>query len=228
MQLLIVIAVIFCCLIGILFIVGKNNNRADWGHWATNILDGLIRVYCHRYHRQSKAQIDIPNDKKIILAANHISGIDPFILISATSRPIRFMIAKEEYEKPLLNWMFKAAGCIPVDRTGRVEGAFRTALRKINEGELVALFPQGGIHRSDLPRKSIKPGIIKLSEISQSEILPVRINGIAAPGTVALSVVSRSRISLDVHPVISIQYAQSTNFREGMAQWLLGNKEKIV
>jgi len=211
-----------------LLILGKRNNQADWGHWATNILDGLIRVYCRRFHRQGQQKIDIPDEPHVLLAPNHISGIDPFLLITATTRPIRFMIAKEEYEKPVLNWMFKAAGCIPVDRGGRVEKPFRSALRAIQAGELVSLFPQGGIHRHDLPRERIKPGIIKLSQLSNCHILPVRINGIGAPGTVAASVFTRSRISFDTHSPISPQEAQKPEFREAMANWLLGRCDNIL
>lgn len=222
------IAVIITILIVSLLVVGYRNNQADWGHWGTNILDGLIRVYCRRYHRQGEQSIHIPDDPHVLLAPNHISGIDPFVLITATNRPIRFMIAKEEYEKPVLHWMFKAAGCIPVDRDGRVEKAFRSALRAIKAGELVSLFPQGGIHRHDLRREVIKPGVIRLSQLSNCHILPVRIEGVGAPGTIAHSVVKRSNISFVEHSPISPEQALDVNFREAMGTWLVGKSEKIV
>lgn len=210
-----------------LFYLGHKNNEADWGHWATNILDGLIRLYCRQFHRQKSQKIIIPKQPHVILACNHISGIDPFILITATNRPIRFMIAVEEYNKPLLNWMFRAAGCIPVDRSGRVEKAFRSALRAIQAGELVALFPQGGIHHSTTPREVIKPGIIKLSQLSDSHILPVRIEGVGAPGTVAGSVITRSHISIEQHALISPEQALASDFRLAMSNWLLAKSNKI-
>lgn len=211
-----------------ILIIGKRNNVADWGHWGTNVLDGWIRIYCRRFHRQGNQTIEVPTQPHVLLAPNHLSGIDPFLLITATDRPIRFMIAKEEYEKPVLNWMFRAAGCIPVDRSGRVEKAFRQALRAIQQGELVSLFPQGGIHRDDMPRERIKPGIIKLSQLSNCYILPIRINGIGAPGTVASSVITRSKVTFDLHRPISPQEALNDDFRESMGSWLLGKKEQIV
>ncbi|MDH5630984.1 MAG: 1-acyl-sn-glycerol-3-phosphate acyltransferase [Gammaproteobacteria bacterium] len=218
--------IIFTTAIVFLIWIGKKNNQADWGHGATNVLDGLLRVYCKRFHRQGDVQIEIP-DGKILLAPNHISGIDPFLIITATRRPIRFMVAKEEYEKPLLNWMFRAAGCIPVDRTGRVEGAFRSALRALEAGELVAIFPQGGIHRDDEPRHRIKPGIIRLSKLSGCAILPIKIKGVGAPGTVAQSVVKRSHIEFDVHPVVSPELVQTEEFRHGLADWFLDKQDSI-
>jgi len=217
----------FLLLVAIIIVVGKKHNGADWGHSATNILDGWLRLYCRKFHRQGQAVISLPNDNKLILAANHLSAIDPFLLIAAIDRPLRFMIAKEEYDKPLLNWMFKAAGCIPVDRGGRVEKAFRSALREIEKGEIVAIFPQGGIHSIDTPRELIKPGIIKLSQLSGCTLLPVRINGIAAPGTMLKSVVLRSNISFDVNPPISSEQALSLDFRRGISDWLIGKTESV-
>lgn len=218
---------VFISLFIILMIIGKINNQADWGHWGTNIVDGLVRIYCRRFHRVGLQKIEIPLGHKLILASNHISGIDPFLLITATTHPIRFMIAKEEYEKPILHWMFKAAGCIPVDRNGRVEGAFRRALRAIESGELIAIFAQGGIHYEDKPRLKIKSGIISLSKYSQCWILPVRINGIGAPGTVFDSVVTRSHINFDVDELVSPEAVQSEEFKQGISDWFVGKTEKV-
>jgi len=207
--------------------IGWRHHVADWGNPATNVLDGWIRIYCRRFHRMDQQLISLPRELHVILAANHVSGIDPFLLITALDRPVRFMIAKEEFEKPILNWMFRAAGCIPVDRSGRVEKAFRSALRAIQAGELVALFPQGGIHRHDLPRESTKPGIVRLAQLSQCPIFAVRIEGVGAPGTVLNSVFTRSNITLRTHPLIAVEQASTPQFREDFANWLLGRSETI-
>ncbi len=216
-----------CVIIIVIIFMGKKNNNADWGHWGANILDGWIRIYCRRFHRQKNQTITLPDVSPLILAPNHISGIDPFLLITATNKPIRFMIAKEEYEKPILNWMFRAAGCIPVDRNGRVDKAFRSVLRALKDGEIVALFPQGGIHSEETQRHLIKPGIIKLSQLSQSYILPVRINGVGAQGTVARSTIKRSHVVIEQHAVLTPQDVLQPEFRFAISQWLLGETEKI-
>ena len=192
-----------------------------------NILDGLLRFYCQRYHRQWNYKIDIPKDKKILLAANHISALDPFLLVAATDRPIRFMIAKEEYDKPILNRLFKAGGCIPVDRGGRVEGAFRSAMRAIEKGEIVAVSPQGGIHCKETPREIIKPGIMRLSKLTDCHILPVRVSGVASPGSMVACLFLRGDVEFDVHPLLSPEEVQMPSFRDEMSQWLLGKSEKI-
>jgi len=207
--------------------IGNQYNGADWGHPATNILDGWLRLYVKKFQRQGDFKINLPENTPLILAANHISSIDPFLLVAATDRPIRFMIAKEEYERPILNWMFKAAGCIPVDRGGRVEGAFRSAMRAINQGQLVSIFPQGGIHCEENQRPRIKQGIIKLSALTQCSILQVRINGISAPGTMVACIVKRGHITMEVAPIVSPEQVQHDTFRTAISQWYIHQSEKL-
>jgi len=219
---------ILVVLFSLIIAVGKRFNGTDWGHPATNVLDGWLRLYCKKFHRQGNVKIQVPDGQALILVSNHLSAIDPFLLITAVNRPVRFMIAKEEYDKPILNWMFRGAGCIPVDRGGRVEGAFRSALRAIKRGELVAIFPQGGIHSEDTPRERIKPGVIKLSELSGCSILPVRINGIAAPGTVLQSLIKRSRIRFDVGDIVDQQTVLSEGFRSKLSDWFVHKRNDLV
>lgn len=207
--------------------VGNKYNGANWGHPATNILDGWLRLYCKKYQRQGNFEIIFPDDGKLILASNHLSAIDPLLLVAASSRPIRFMIAKEEYERPILHWMFRAAGCIPVNRVGRVDGAFKRALRAINAGEIVAIFPQGGIHSESTPRTRIKPGIIKLSQLTGCTVLPVRIGGISAPGTMLECIVKRGHITFDVSKPITSEQVQSDDFNQSMSNWLLGKTDYL-
>lgn len=211
----------------VLIAIGHRYNEANWGHAGANVLDGWIRLYCRKYHRQGELNLNIPKGENPILASNHISAIDPFLLISATDRPVRFMIATEEYEKPFLKWMFKLAGCIPVDRAGRVEVAFGRTLRAIRAGELVAIFPQGGFHCQSTPRHRIKKGIIKLSQMSGRSILPIRINGVSAPGTMIKSVIMRSTIRLDIHPLISTNQVMQLEFVPVISDWFLGNIDHI-
>ena len=207
--------------------IGQKHNGANWGHPATNVVDGWLRLYCKRFHRLGDQVIEIPEHGRCILAANHLSALDPFLLIAAIDRPVRFMIAKEEYQKPILNYLFRAAGCIPVDRTGRVEKAFRSAMRAVNSGELVALFPQGGIHSGETPRETIKPGIVRLSQLTKAQILPVRIRGISAPGTMVKCLFARSQTQLDVEQLIPVSIISDNQFKRQFADWLLERRQRL-
>ncbi len=188
----------FVVSIGLIYI-GKKATVADWGGKRINWVDGLIRILCRYVHGlDDKNKIPLPVTGPAIIVANHISGLDPFLLVAACKRPLRFLIAREEYERPLLNWLFKASGCIPVDRTGRPEKALREALHALQEGEVVALFPYGRILLdNELPQK-IKGGVARLAVWSEATIYPVRIDGVGGEGHVALAPIIPSKVKLSI------------------------------
>ena len=92
------------------------------------------------------AVLPLPRSGPAIVVANHVSGLDPLLLVSASRRPLRFIVAREQYRRPELKWLLRAMGCIPVDRERQPQKALRHALRSLREGEVVALFPEGRIH----------------------------------------------------------------------------------
>jgi len=162
--------------------IGYRYHVADWGHFFINVIDGWIRIYCRYFHGFIYQPIPVSEHGPSLLACNHLSGLDPFLIVAACRRPIRFMIAKEEYERFGLQWLFRAAGCIPVERFGRVETAFRASLAALHNGEVVALFPEGGINRTEQPLRKLKPGIIKLAKLAAVPITALRVEGMRAQG----------------------------------------------
>ena len=165
---------------------------AEWGNRWLNRIDGLCRIYARRYHRLIAQPMVLPEQGPAIVVANHVSGLDPLLLIAASSRPLRFIIASEEYHRFGLNWLYRAGKCIPVDRKGRPERAFRAALAALQKGEVVALFPQGRIYRDSEAPHHLKPGATRLAQMTGAPIYPFRIEGIAGEGTVFSSLWKRS------------------------------------
>ena len=181
---------------------GLARHRADWGAAWLNVLDGWVRMFCRRYHRVNSAVLNLPETGGAIVAANHVSGLDPLLVIAASLRPVRFLIAREEYERFGLRWLFRAVGCIPVDRGERPERALRAALRALELGEVVVLFPHGGIHAHETPAL-LKGGIVKLAHKSNCLIYPLHIDGVRGAGHTLLAVVLRSQANLRVFPPLS-------------------------
>ncbi len=183
--------------------VGARHNEVDWGGPTINRIDGFLRWFCRRYHRLSATPIPLPESGPALVVANHVSGLDPFLLIAACRRPLRFLIAREQYERPLLNLMFRAAGCIPVDRTARPERAFREALRALAAGEVVALFPHGTIHLDSAPPRPLKKGVARLAQLADCPVFPVHLGGVRGEGHVVRGVLRRSRAVLQSYPPIN-------------------------
>lgn len=186
----------------ILVVMGLRANQADWGSLHANTLDGLLRMFCFRYHRLITDEIPLPDRGPAIVACNHISGLDPLLVFAACKRPIHFLIAENQYHRFGVTWLFKLAGCIPVDTAGRGDGAIRLAARALEEGKVIALFPQGGIHRPHKPRNKLKRGVYKLAEMSGAPVYPLHISNVKGAGHVVGSVIQRGRPVLQSFPPI--------------------------
>ncbi len=171
-------------------------NGADWGSRWLNRLDGLNRMLCRRFHQLNHDALDLPAAGGVLLASNHVSGLDPLLLIAASPRPLRFLIAREEYDRWWLRWLFRAVGCIPVERTRNPRAALVAARAALERGEVVALFPHGRIHLDHHPPTPLKRGIVLLSRMTGAPILPVRVEGVRGQGrtVAAVFIPSRARI----------------------------------
>ncbi|MEI6895945.1 MAG: acyl-[ACP]--phospholipid O-acyltransferase [Psychromonas sp.] len=90
----------------------------------------------------------IPEQGGVLLLGNHISWVDWAILQIACPRPVRFVMDREIYNRWYLNWLFKALGCIPIDTSASSKNALMTVATLLDQGEVVALFPEGVISRN--------------------------------------------------------------------------------
>ena len=81
-----------------------------------------------------------------LLVPNHISWVDALILQLACPRPIRYVIEHDYYHKPILHPILRAIGCIPISKR-QSHAAVRVATEKLNEGEIVCVFPEGELER---------------------------------------------------------------------------------
>ncbi|MDH3468394.1 MAG: hypothetical protein OES26_21230 [Gammaproteobacteria bacterium] len=77
----------------------ERSNRADWGNAWLNRLDGLNRLFCRWYHRLEPTSGALPAHGATVVVANHVSGLDPMLILATCDRPLRFVIAREHYER---------------------------------------------------------------------------------------------------------------------------------
>ena len=186
----------------------RSRSSADWGSPFKNTVSGMLCLFVFRYHRLKYQPIGLPETGGAIVVSNHVSGLDPLLLIAASPRPLHFIIAREQFDRFWLKWLFKLAGCIPVEREARPEAAFRDALRTLRRGGVVALFPHGKIHLDTDPPRRIKGGAIKLSQLTGCPIFAVRIEDVKAQGRNLMALPIPSRAVLINKPPI---YCQAQN-----------------
>jgi len=196
--------------------VCEHANGADWGGRWINRLDGLNRIFCRRVHRLAAAPMDLPNTGGALVASNHVSGLDPLLLIAASPRPLRFLIAAEQYHRWWLRWLFRAVGCIPIDRSRNPRRSLDAAREALLRGEVVALFPHGRIHLDHHDPVPLKRGIARLASQTSVPIYPVRIEGVRAEGRTVSAVFFPSRISLKNFPPLLCNDAFDERFLEAL------------
>lgn len=180
----------------------REAQRAEWGVAWLNWLDGFNRLFCHVYHRLPETELRLPQTDGAIVVSNHISGLDPLLMLASSNRPLRFLIAREQYERFGLQWLFRAVGCIPVDRENSPEKAMRQAIKALLDGEIVALFPHGKIHLDSDPPRKIKAGAARLAALTGLPLVPLRITGVSGQGGVMLPVFMRGHAQIHPLPVI--------------------------
>ena len=114
-----------------------------------------------------------------LLAANHISHFDPFLLSLAVRRKIDWMTMTEFFRFPL-GFLLRAIDAFPAERDRADLKTIRTAIERLKSGRVVGLFPEGGIRdgtRSLLEGAPLRPGASTLAQIAGVPVLPCVILG---------------------------------------------------
>lgn len=108
---------------------------------------------------------------RMILAANHQSNRDAFILAVHIGRRFRFMGKKELFQNKILNFFLRSWGGYPVNRGEADITAIKTTLRLLKNGESLAIFPEGTrIENTEM--KKIKNGVAMFASKTESPIVP--------------------------------------------------------
>ena len=117
----------------------------------------------------------VPPMGPLIVVANHQSNMDPPLLATSFPRRIRFLAKDTIFRGPVARWFLTSYGAIPLSRSGADIRAFRWALRELDAGGVVTLFPEGT--RSPGAMRKAQSGVARLALLSQAPLLPVGITG---------------------------------------------------
>jgi 1-acyl-sn-glycerol-3-phosphate acyltransferase len=126
---------------------------------------------------RAEGQERVPTTGPVVLAANHVSYPDFMFITRALlgTRPwVRYMCRHDVWNSPA-RWPMNGARQIPVDRQAPA-GAYLTARRLLDEGEIVCVFPEGGISPA-LTVRALMPGAVALARETGAPLVPVSIWG---------------------------------------------------
>jgi 1-acyl-sn-glycerol-3-phosphate acyltransferase len=146
------------------------------------MLFSIIKLIVHPLFRvlftvEHQGVENVPEEGAVIIAGNHPSYLDPMLVGLPIKRRIRFMAWDALFKIPLLGQVIRAVGAVPVDiRKGRGEAAYREALRVLENGEALGIFPEG--QRSDQAAMGdLRAGVARLAVETGAPIVPVTIGG---------------------------------------------------
>jgi 1-acyl-sn-glycerol-3-phosphate acyltransferase len=112
----------------------------------------------------------------VILAANHRSFLDPFVIGCCLPRPIYFVAKQELFKNPLTGWFLNCMGAFPVRRGESDEESVATALALLERGQAVVIFPEGTRIRAGSLAKP-KRGVGRLALESGAPVVPTAVTG---------------------------------------------------
>ncbi|SFC07025.1 1-acyl-sn-glycerol-3-phosphate acyltransferases [Polaromonas sp. OV174] len=128
------------------------------------------------YRFRVKGDDNIPTQGAAVLICNHVSFIDPVLLMAASPRPIYFVMDHRIFKMPVLGWLFRLAKAIPIAPRAEdplaYEAAFEAAAKVLRDGDLLAIFPEGGITK-DGTLQEFRGGIMKIMENAERDGLDV-------------------------------------------------------
>ena len=169
------------------------------GDLETGLLYRAGRAYCRLVHGLRARGVEhIPTGRHpgpLIVVANHTAGVDPVLVQACCPFEIRWVMA-EDMRLPAFESFWRWAGIIFVDRRANSAPALREAMRHLEEGGVIGIFPEGGIER---PARTVLPfmrGIGLLIARTRAPVLPVVIEGTPQvnPAWSSLWKPSRSRV----------------------------------
>ncbi len=142
----------------------------------------MIWLLSHSMYRvEHRGLAAIPDEGPAVLVCNHVSFVDALLVGGAVRRPIRFVMYYKIYNLPVLNFIFRTAGTVPI--AGRSEDLliYDQAFKKIGEylknGELVCIFPEGKL-TSDGELNEFKSGIARILEENPVPVIPMALQGL--------------------------------------------------
>ena len=137
-------------------------------------------VYGTYYRLSCKFEIlgkeNVPKDRFFIVASNHVSAIDPFLVCDAVNRPIAYMAKQELFEKPICRLFMDLLGAFAVNRDKLEVSTIKTALSLKETKWKLGLFPEG-TRQEKLEIQNISKGFAFLAKSLKCDILPVGIAG---------------------------------------------------
>jgi glycerol-3-phosphate O-acyltransferase / dihydroxyacetone phosphate acyltransferase len=122
--------------------------------WLLPLLKPITALPARTYYRLTVVGEWVPAEGPVLLVANHPNSLfDAALVVAAARRPVRFLAKEPLMHDPVIGWLVRGVGSIPIFRAqddpgsvGRNQEAFRAAHEALGEGAALGIFPEGISH----------------------------------------------------------------------------------
>ncbi len=152
-----------------------------WSTWIMpeTFIRMVLFLFTHTIYRlHVVGRSHVPERGGALLLPNHVSFVDGLLLLASMDRPIRFLVDRHYYELPLLHRAACVMGAVPVSAGGSprdVLRSLREAGRRLDEGEVVCVFPEGQITRTG-SLLSFRQGFERIVKGREIPVIPVHLD----------------------------------------------------
>ena len=138
---------------------------------------GAVHAACRTYFKLDlRGTEHIPDEGAVIIAPNHQTYADPPLVTIPVRRPVYYMAWSRLFDIPVFSRLIRALRAFPVDIESRDARATREAVRLLQGGAALMIFPEGE-RTTDGHVQRFKPGAFRLAVSLGVAVLPVTIDG---------------------------------------------------
>ena len=142
----------------------------------------IVWMLIHSVYRLEKSGLEcIPDEGPAVIVCNHVSFVDALVIAAACRRPIRFVMDHRIFKLPIISFVFRTGKAIPIasakEDPQMMKRAFDEVARALQEGDLVAIFPEGRITDSG-ELYPFRPGIKRILERTPVPVIPMALRGL--------------------------------------------------
>ena len=141
------------------------------------IVRAIFQPFFHIYFRMSRiGREHIPEEGPVIIASNHRSFLDPFVIGTMARRPMYYVAKQEMFKGRLRSWILNSLGAFPVDRGAGDQAMIDTARTILARGEIILMFPEGTRTRPGSLGQP-KRGVGRLALETGAPVVPIAVIG---------------------------------------------------
>jgi 1-acyl-sn-glycerol-3-phosphate acyltransferase len=128
------------------------------------------------YRVQTEGLDRLPDEGPAIVAANHVSFLDPLSITSVMPRRITYLAKREFFEAPTTRWLFTIAGQIPVDRDEPTDAPMSGGMQVLAHGGVLGVHPEG-TRSPDGRLYRGRTGVARLAAATRAPVIPAGVRG---------------------------------------------------